>query len=174
MTADIILWLIVIVSAILLYLTVDAVMSWRNLSNKFLAVASADFHKAAESLMKSSSELPSSVLDTLSFMNKSAFADGMPKAFLRSMRRQSRRKNTITDSSEGASNFADLESLRPELKTLVGNLAAAWLNILTHRSVLCNFMLSMEIMRIQVNRGSSTQGDGNIALRLAPRMKAAA
>ena len=117
----------------------------RRVLNQLLAVASADFNEAVQSLMKTPEDLTDEALETLSMMSSTGFAKNSEKRFLAALR-AARRKSS---SSEPAAD--PTLSMRPELKELFFKAVAAWFNIMTHKSSRYHQKISLEALRAEAD-----------------------
>lgn len=144
MTADVVILVSIGAVVFAAAWALSAYLRMRRISNRFLALATKEFHEAAGALTEDLQELPIEVISLLQTMNKTAFARGSDRTFLAQL--------------EAAG--AVRQATPPWLKNLPsgtrGHLlkaAASWMNIMTHRHTIVGTRIGMEIVKHQVNDG---------------------
>lgn len=118
----------------------------RKILNRLMAVASEDFHSAARSMLKTPEEIPDSVLDVLSTMSRTGFAKGSEKQFLHALRSM---RKTPAPSTTVANGYKEM---RPEMQALFRKSAAAWFNIMTHKSGRYHDKIAIEALKAEADR----------------------
>lgn len=146
----------------------------KQVANGMLALGVKEFHEAADSLLKTSEELPDEVLDALSTMNLTAFAKGSHWRMRRLVVLD--RKGLLRRDPQGRLDLAEKAgSMRPELQDLFGKASIAWLSIMCNRSLFVGALLMIEMSRLQVARGKiSSQVANKEAIKVLPDLCVAA
>lgn len=127
----------------------------RGVSNSLQALAGKEFHEKASSIMESADELSEAVLSHIEFLNSSALDGRRPLKFYLNLRRFGRSKLKMdVERTEKIHQFQnDISSLRPELRQLLGEITALWLNWIINRNIFIGFLISLELKKTMVRAG---------------------
>lgn len=142
--------------------------------NGMLALWVKDYHEAVESLLKTPEDLPDGVLDAISTMNRTAFADGSHWRLRKLVMLD--RKGLLQRRDKPHLELAkQIEGMRPELRSLFARANEAWLNIMCNRSIVVGALISIEIGKLQVARGVASSSVANKeAIKVLPDLCTAA
>lgn len=141
-------WLLVLACACMMFF-VSLLYFWaRTLSNQILAVASKDFHEASNSMLDTPEDIPDSILDVLSKMDRTAQRRGA-SSMLASAMAQGNESKMAQLSRDRIDFQQDFEKMRPELQDLFHKAVAGWFNYLSHQNVVDNLRINFAIMRMK-------------------------
>ncbi len=156
MVADILIITVIAVFAVLAGMAARTYLRFRHVSNRLLALATKEFHDAADSLMKTSEELPDELLDLLEMMDRTAFQKGADRKLLKMVR---------ASSANAGSPPQWLNEIRKPLRELFGKTVASWLNIMMYRHTIAGTLIRAEIAKkeLQAGRVSTEAGDSALS-----------
>lgn len=119
------------------------------------ALAVKEFHEACDSMLKTPKDIPEEVLEAIRGMGRSAFSRGAHWRLRDAIRRD---RIGEMSSNPNAELVKAVEEMRPELQALFRKASASWLNVVCNRSLLGNFFISLELRKLQIQKGKTNSG----------------
>lgn len=135
-----------IVSAVAIYRLISVYLEVRSTSNRLLAVAQKQFAHSVERILKTEEELPPVILALIRMMGETAFMPGAERILIKEISKSA-------GSRRDSGMVAAMDGLRPELRQLFGEATTAWLNIMTHKSTLGGFRISLAMSKVEAAAG---------------------
>lgn len=161
---SVITWLVAVGLASTFLFVFYAYLKARSLSNGFMAFASGEFHDATTSLLETPDELPDSVLDLLSDMNRLAQSRHASIGLLRAIST----KNNVGEARRvrHSQQFErEIEAMRPELKELFQRAVVGWLNYVSHKNVVTNLRMAFAVMRLRSQGMDASKAEQEVGFR---------
>ncbi len=151
MVSAILGWILFAITLTVSWIAFKDYLAFRSMSNKFLALASREFHEASSSLISADYELPESVIHALDLMNKTA-CSGRGHWHLLKLLRMARK----SEGSRGPGStdlVSQVNSMRPELIELFDRTATGWLKYISNRNVFVHVLILLEFYKLQSRSG---------------------
>jgi hypothetical protein len=130
----------------------------RTFSNRIMAVASTEFHAAADSMMETPEDLPESVLDAISRMSVLARSRNVSGHLARMIGNAN--SETVKDLGPERLEFQrELDSMRPELQDLFHKAVTGWINYVKHQNVVHSLRISFAMLRFKSQGLNSSKAE---------------
>lgn len=174
MLSTIISWFIFALFAFAVMYSVKFLLGLRDMSNKLSIVAASEFFDKADSLMKTPSDLPDSVLDAIQTMMVSMNNGTGARAFLNVLKQLNNDIPTVGKRGvDDADLMSDVKNMRPELGLIFRETVAAWLNYVTNRHVIYNIAITLEVKKLAIKTKSVNVDQAKTVMPAIHKLQAA-